>query len=50
MPFNLSAKIIVILKYLHVLRCENCGEYGIEDPIMEKVDQSAGLGIVRFVA
>jgi YgiT-type zinc finger domain-containing protein len=36
MPFNLSAKPIVILKDLPVFRCENCGKYAIEDPVMEK--------------
>lgn len=27
LPFNLSAKTIVLLKDLPVLRCEKCGEY-----------------------
>jgi YgiT-type zinc finger domain-containing protein len=57
MPFELSPKTIVILKDLPVLQCNNCGEYAIEDPIMEKVeallsrmDQAAELEIVRFAA
>jgi YgiT-type zinc finger domain-containing protein len=57
MPFKLSAKTIVILKDLPVFQCNNCGEYAIEDPIMEKVetllsrvDQAAELEIVRFAA
>ena len=57
MPFKLSPKTIVILKDLPVLQCNNCGEYAIEDPVMEKVeallsrmDQEAELEIVRFVA
>ncbi len=57
MPFKLSSKTIVILKDLPVLQCENCGEYAIEDPIMEKVDsllekvnQTVELEIVQFAA
>ncbi|MHB1748368.1 MAG: type II toxin-antitoxin system MqsA family antitoxin [Leptospirillum sp.] len=57
MPFKLSSKTIVILKELPVLQCNNCGEYAIEDSIMEKVeallsrvDQEAELEIVRFAA
>jgi YgiT-type zinc finger domain-containing protein len=57
MPFKLSPKTIVILKDLPVLQCNNCGEYAIEDPIMEKVeallsrvDQAAELEIVQFAA
>jgi len=38
MPFNLSAKPIVVLKDLPVFRCENCGKYAIEDPVMENLD------------
>ncbi|WP_041773928.1 YgiT-type zinc finger protein [Leptospirillum ferrooxidans] len=36
LPFNLSAKTIVLLKDLPVLRCEKCGEYATLDPVMEK--------------
>lgn len=57
MPFKLSDRTIVILKDLPVFQCENCMEYVIEDPIMErvdslleKVDQAAVLEIVRFTA
>ena len=57
MSFKLSSKTIVILKDLPVLQCNNCGEYAIEDPIMEKVeallsrvDQAAELEIVQFAA
>ena len=57
MPFKLSSKTIAILKDLPVLQCNNCGEYAIEDSIMEKVeallsrvDQAAELEIVRFAA
>lgn len=57
MPFKLSSKSIAILKDLPVLQCDTCGEYAIEDPIMEKVDfllgsvsQSVELEIVKFAA
>ena len=55
MPFKLSPKTIVILKDLPVLQCENCEEYAIEDPVMEKVDSllatvdsTVELEIVQF--
>ncbi|MHB1756762.1 MAG: type II toxin-antitoxin system MqsA family antitoxin [Leptospirillum sp.] len=55
MPFKLSARTIAILKDLPVLQCDQCAEYVIEDPIMErvdalleKVDQAAVLEIVQF--
>ena len=57
MPFELSSKSIAILKDLPVLQCDTCGEYAIEDPIMEKVDsllgkvnQAVELEIVQFAA
>lgn len=57
MPFNLSARTIVILKDLPALRCENGGEYATLDPVMEKVGsllanrvQAIALGIVQFEA
>jgi len=57
MPFNLSARTIVILKDLPALRCENCREYATLDPVMEKVGsllanrvQAIALGIVQFEA
>jgi YgiT-type zinc finger domain-containing protein len=56
-PFKLSARTIAILKDLPVLQCDQCTEYVIEDPIMErvdalleKVDQAAVLEIVQFAA
>ena len=55
MPFKLSSKTIVILKDLPVFQCDHCGEYAIEDPIMERVDsllekvnQTVELAIVQF--
>jgi len=56
-PFKLSARTIAILKDLPVLQCDQCAEYVIEDPIMErvdalveKVDQAAVMEIVQFAA
>jgi len=47
----------VILKDLPVLQCESCGEYLLEDPVMEvvermldKVDADAELEILRYAA
>ena len=57
MPFKLSTRTIAILKDLPVLQCGRCGEYVIEDPVMEKVDallekvdNATELEIVRFAA
>ena len=57
MPFNLSARTILILKDLPALQGENCGESATLDPVMEKVDsllanrvQAIALEIVRFEA
>jgi len=38
LPFKINRDSIVIIKNLPVLQCQNCNEYFIEDPIMEKVD------------
>ena len=57
MPFKLDPKRIVILKDLPLLQCENCGEYLLEDRVMEavermfaKADESAELEILRYAA
>ena len=54
-PFKVGQNAIVVLKELPVLQCENCQEYLIEDPIMERVevilhtaDRAAELEVVRF--
>lgn len=39
LPFKVSCDSIVIIKGLPVLQCRNCGEYLIEDMVMEKVDR-----------
>jgi YgiT-type zinc finger domain-containing protein len=38
LPFKINLNSIIIIKDLPVLQCQNCNEYFIEDPIMEKVD------------
>jgi len=57
MPFKLSQKTIVILKGLPVKECNGCGEFQIEDHVMErveaifdKVDKAAEVEIVQFAA
>lgn len=56
-PFKLSHRTIVILKELPVLQCGRCGEYVLEDPVMErvekllgKVDDAAELEILKYAA
>jgi YgiT-type zinc finger domain-containing protein len=39
LPFKTDYDSIVIIKGLPVLQCTNCGEYVIEDTVMEKVDR-----------
>ena len=57
LPFKVSEGTLVILKALPVLQCENCQEYLIEDPVMERVEAilaqvstEAELEVVRFAA
>lgn len=38
LPFKINRDSIVIIKALPVLQCQNCGEYLIEDAVMEKID------------
>ena len=38
LPFKIKEGSIIIVKKLPVLQCQNCNEYLIEDPVMEKVD------------
>jgi YgiT-type zinc finger domain-containing protein len=40
LPFKTDRDSIVIIKKLPVLQCQNCSEYVIEDPIMEKIDST----------
>ena len=57
LPFKISMKSIVILKDLPVQQCGSCGEYLLDDPIMERVEQilervdpATELEIIRFAA
>ena len=57
LPFKLGPQRIAILKNLPVLQCESCGEYLLEDSVLEgveqllaKVDASAELEILRYAA
>jgi YgiT-type zinc finger domain-containing protein len=55
LPFKIKHDSIIIIKDLPVLQCQNCQEYLIEDPIMEKVDnllshvdETTELEILKF--
>lgn len=57
LPFKVSETTIVILKDMPVIQCSNCSEYSIDDAVMEKVDRilesvdhSAELEVIRFAA
>jgi YgiT-type zinc finger domain-containing protein len=57
LPFKISESTIVILRDLPVLACENCSEFLIEDPVMERVEvllkeanTSAEVEIVHYAA
>lgn len=38
LPFKIRDGSVIIVKNLPVLQCQNCNEYMIEDPVMQKVD------------
>ncbi len=55
MPFKVSSTSIVIIRQMPVDECANCGQYLIDDPVMERVeniikdvDAGAELEIVRY--
>jgi len=57
LPFKLSDTTIVVLKDVPVLQCDNCTQYLLDDPVMErvegilaKVDTAAELEIIRYAA
>lgn len=57
LPFKLGDQRIVIIKNLPVLLCSSCGEYIIEDTIMEWIEKTldrmspdSELEIVRYAA
>jgi YgiT-type zinc finger domain-containing protein len=57
LPFKVDESTIVILKGLPVDQCRNCGEYSLDDPVMnrvhrilERVEPAAELEIIRYAA
>ncbi len=57
LPFKVSQTTIVILKELPVLQCDGCGEYLLDDDIMEHVEQifervdvTAELEVLKYAA
>lgn len=57
LPFKTDYDSIVIIKGLPVLQCTNCGQYVIEDTVMEKVDsilsrvdKATELEVLSYVA
>jgi len=57
LPFKTGNRSIVIIKDLPVIQCSNCGEYLIEDEVMERIesilsmiDINTELEIVRYAA
>jgi YgiT-type zinc finger domain-containing protein len=57
LPFKVSETTIVILKALPVFQCQGCGEYLLEDAVMQRVDKileradvQAELEIIRYAA
>ena len=57
LPFKVSESTIVIVKALPILQCQSCGEYLLEDTVMQRVDKileradvQAELEIIRYAA
>jgi len=57
LPFKTGDHSIVILKALPVFQCEQCGEYSMDDPTFQRVeeilagvDSGAELEIIAFAA
>jgi len=57
LPFKIGDKSIVIIKDLPVVQCSGCGEYLIDDTVMDRVesilstiDIQTELEIVRYAA
>ena len=55
MPFKMSNTSIVIVRQMPVDKCANCGQYSIDDPVMERVesilekaDAAAELEIIPY--
>ena len=54
-PFRLGPTAIVVIKQLPALECVNCGEFSIEDPVMERIeslldqtDAAAELSVISY--
>jgi YgiT-type zinc finger domain-containing protein len=57
LPFKVSGATIVILKSLPVFQCDNCNEFLLDDPVLERVedilqraDTTAELEVIRYAA
>ena len=57
LPFKLSDRLIVVIKGLPVLLCQNCTEYALEDRVMAAMDQildgaddASELRVVKYAA
>jgi YgiT-type zinc finger domain-containing protein len=57
LPFKINETTIVILKDLPVTECNNCSQYFLDDPVMERVeeilknvDSAAELEVIRYAA
>ncbi|MBN1509514.1 MAG: YgiT-type zinc finger protein [Sedimentisphaerales bacterium] len=57
LPFKVDEDSIVIIKGLPVLQCKNCGEYLLEDAVMERVgailrriDKTTELEVLSYAA
>jgi YgiT-type zinc finger domain-containing protein len=57
LPFKVSETTIVIVQALPALQCQGCGEYLLEDAVMQRVDKileradvQAELEIIRYAA
>jgi YgiT-type zinc finger domain-containing protein len=57
LPFKVTETTIIIVKGLPILQCKGCGEYLLEDAVMQRVDEilagadeKAELEIIRYAA
>jgi YgiT-type zinc finger domain-containing protein len=57
LPFKVGETTIIIVKALPVFQCQGCGEYLLEDAVLQRVDEILGgadgraeLEIVRYAA
>ena len=57
LPFKVIGTTVVILKGLPVFQCDNCSEYLLADPVMNRVeeilqgvDATAELEVIRYAA